>query len=334
MTINQRIEAFIKLRNYLIEGSGELEHFIERSIQHNAWFTTSSVKQAIDGIVEMLEKEKLEKWTSNYSLKKNANNNVGIIMAGNIPLVGFHDMLSVLISGNKMVAKLSSQDNQLLPHLTDMLIKFDSEFKKQIEFVERLKNIDAIIATGSDNTARYFEHYFSKYPNIIRKNRTSIGIINGDETKDEFKKLGSDIFQYYGLGCRNVSKLYVPKGYNFTSFFEGIESFSDIANHNKYRNNYDYNKSIYLVNGVAHFDNGFLLVTENDQLVSPISVLYYQSYSSKNELEELLNDNDSKLQCIVSKTQLEGVPFGDAQKPELWDYADNVDTLEFLSTLN
>lgn len=336
MTTHDHIEAFTKLNNYFIERPNDLELVIEKSTQHNSWFTKTSIDEAIYGITHILDKKKLSKWISSYELDNSSDKRIGVIMAGNIPMVGFHDMLSVLVSGNIMVAKLSSQDAQLIPHIAKKLIEFNSDYEKRINFVEKLENIDAVIATGSDNTARYFEQYFGKYPNIIRKNRTSIAILNGSETKEDINHLGKDIFQYYGLGCRNISKIYVPEGYDFIAFFEGIESYSEVGNHHKYRNNYDYNKSIYLVNRVTHLDNGFLLVTESDQTVSPISVLYYKAYSSPEEIEQLITQNADKLQCIVSKNgeQLASLPFGKSQHPELWDYADNVDTLKFLSTLN
>ena len=336
MTLQNRINAFVKLGNYLQQGSPELNQKIETSINNNAWFTQNSVSAMIDGILIMLNKTKLEEWLARYEWQEQLPKRIGVIMAGNIPLVGFHDFLSVLLTGNTFVGKLSSQDAHLIPHFADKLIEFDNGFENNISFVERISDIDAIIATGSDNSARYFDYYFSKYPNIIRKNRTSIAILNGQESNENLKQLGNDIFEYHGLGCRNVAKLYVPEGYNFNQFFESIECFSEVGNHNKYRNNYDYNKSIYLVNGVKHLDNGFLLVTENKQLVSPISVLYYETYSSLESLNELLDLNKDKLQCVVSQAdvQLENIAFGKSQKPEVWDYADNVDTIKFLLSLN
>lgn len=331
MTLNQRIEAFTNLRNYLINSSSELEQKIQLSVQHNAWFTEDSIKKMIEGISIMLEKNKLEKWLSGYKIIDSTPRIISTIMAGNIPLVGFHDFLCVLITGNHLTAKLSNQDAHLLPHIAEKLIEFNEAFKERIHFVDKLEKIDAIIATGSDNSARYFEHYFGKYPNIIRKNRTSIAILDGNESSKELQKLGDDIFQYYGLGCRNVSKLFVPDDYNFNHFFESIEEYSDVSNHNKYRNNYDYNKSIYLINKIKHLDNGFLLVTENKELVSPISVVFYETYTSLASLDETIKKHDNKIQCIVSNNN---IVFGKAQQPEVWDYADNVDTIEFLLSLN
>lgn len=331
MTLHQRITAFSSLRDYLLNGSSELEHSIQQSIQHNPWFTEESIKNVIEGISVMLEKYKLEKWLSNYNIFELPPKTISTIMAGNIPLVGFHDFLCVLITGNTIMAKLSSQDAYLLPHIADKLIEYNEAFKDRIIFVDKLDNIHAIIATGSDNSARYFEHYFNKYPNIIRKNRSSIAILEGNESSESLQKLGADIFQYYGLGCRNVSKIFVPENYDFKHFFESIESYSEVGNHNKYRNNYDYNRSIYLVNAVKHLDNGFLLVTENEKLVSPISVLYYETYSSPEVLNEKLKHYHDKIQCTVSNTDIN---FGKAQHPEPWDYADNIDTINFILSLN
>ncbi|MDH5366371.1 MAG: acyl-CoA reductase [Cyclobacteriaceae bacterium] len=331
MTLNQRIEAFSNLRNYLIKSSSELEQIIQLSIQHNAWYTENSIRKVIDGILVMLEKDKLTEWLQQYDLINSKPKNIGTIMAGNIPLVGFHDFLCVLITGNYLIAKLSSQDAYLLPHIAEKLIEFNEGFKERIHFVEKLEKVDAIIATGSDNSARYFESYFGKYPNIIRNNRTSIAILDGNESSEELLKLGDDIFQYYGLGCRNVSKLFVPDNYSFNHFFKSIERFSDIYTHNKYRNNYEYNKSIYLINKVKHLDNGFLLITENKELVSPISVVYYETYTSLSSLKEKIKRQGDKIQCIVSNSN---TAFGKAQQPEVWDYADNIDTIEFLLSLN
>jgi hypothetical protein len=256
-------------------------------------------------------------------------------MAGNIPLVGFHDFLSVLISGHFLLAKLSSDDDVLMRKLANMLVAIEPAFANNFEFVDLLKEADAIIATGSDNTARYFEYYFSKRPHIIRKNRTSVGILTGHEETEDLRNLGEDIFRYYGLGCRNVSKVFVPEGYTFDKLFEANEHRQNILEHHKYHNNYDYNKSILLVNREPHFDNGFLLITPSQQLVSPISVLFYETFSSLHDLRAKLTAVKDKLQCVVSAHGwLEGsIPFGQAQCPMVWDYADGVDTLNFLQKL-
>jgi hypothetical protein len=258
---------------------------------------------------------------------------VGLVMAGNIPLVGFHDLLSVLISGHIAHVKFSSQDSFLMQFMINEIKSISEEMSKHIVLVERMNDADAIIATGSDNSARYFKHYFASKPHIIRQNRTAIAVLNGEETKEELKAFGDDYFQYFGLGCRNVSKVYVPKGYELPRLIDALLGYEKVLDHHKYRNNYDYNKSIYLVNKESHLDSGFFMMRESEELVSPISVLFYEYYSSPAELDLVLATNSEKIQCVVSANAwYEGsLPLGKAQNPELWDYADGVDTLEFLS---
>ena len=253
-------------------------------------------------------------------------------MAGNIPLVGFHDFLCVLLSGNNVLAKLSSNDKVLLPYLSNYLIQQEPSLAARIAFTEgKMEGFDAVIATGSNNTSRYFEYYFGKKPNIIRKNRNSIAILTGKESTEELTALGEDIFRYYGLGCRNVSKIYVPKGYDFEPFFNAIFSYKDIVDQHKYANNYDYNKAVYLMSNFKILDNGFLILKEDDGQASPISVLFYAYYDAEETLEQELNAQEEQIQCIVSKKG--GIGFGETQKPKLHDYADGVDTMEFLLKL-
>ena len=249
-------------------------------------------------------------------------------------MVGFHDVVCVLAAGHTALIKLSSQDKVLIPYLLDKLIAIEPAFTDRISYVERLADFDAVIATGSNNSSRYFEYYFGKVPHIIRKNRTSIAIINGDETVEERTQLGADIFSYFGLGCRNVSKIYVPKGYDMAHFFEPIESYNSIIQHHKYLNNYEYNKSIYLVNSDAHLDNGFLLTKPDTGLHSPLAVLFTEEYASKADLEKQLQTIEEKIQCVASMSPLnlnnQVVPFGYTQSPRLWDYADGRDVMQFL----
>ncbi len=335
MNLEQRISAFSDLGIILKKLTKEdLDTLSSHARNQNTWFTKESIKSAIDGISKFLNKDTILQWIDEYTLPV-SQKKVGVVMAGNIPLVGFHDLLCVLISGHQLTAKPSSQDSYLIKFVCDELIKINSEFKNRIDLVDKLDNIEAIIATGSNNTARYFEYYFSKYPNIIRKNRTSIGILNGNESSDQLSNLGQDIFQYFGLGCRNVSKLYVPEGYNFSTFFESIEKYNYTKDHHKYNNNYDYNKSIYLVNGDKHLDNGFMLLKESDNLVSPISVLFYEEYSSQKELKSKITAEEKMIQCIVSAQRWwpDSFEFGEAQNPSVDDYADRVDTMKFLCEL-
>ena len=334
--LTDRIKAFSTVGNILKNLSGtELNEIYQRAKAENGWFTPASIDLALQGIQNYLDEGKLKQWTSALPEENHHPKKIGIVMAGNIPLVGFHDFLTVLISGNMAKAKLSSQDTFLIKYVTSLLTEIEPRFEEFIHFEERLNDIDAIIATGSDNSARYFEYYFSKIPHIIRRNRTSVAALSGKEDKDAFSALGKDIFQYFGLGCRNVSKLYVPENYDFKSFFEGIEKYSDINHHHKYRNNYDYNKSIYLVNKEPHLDNGFLLLRESQPLVSPIAVLYYEYYSTQDDLTNKIEGQKDKIQCVVSQNAwyAQSLPFGKAQQPELWDYADDVNTLAFVSSL-
>lgn len=333
MDIKERIAALSALGQYLKNlDENTLSELHLKARAGNSWFTPENVDTALKGIVNYLQKDKLQEWVGHYDIK-DQNKRVGIVMAGNIPFVGFHDLLSVLISGNQAHIKLSSQDTALMKFVITELTEIAPSFKEQIIIKDRLKDIDAIIATGSDNTSRYFEYYFSKHPHIIRKNRTSCAILTGAETSEDLKGIADDIFLYFGLGCRNISKLFVPQDYEFTPFFEGIQHYQNITHHHKYSNNYDYNKSIYLVNGEPHFDNGFLMLRETKQMVSPISVVYYERYRDEDELRAILERNKEKIQCIVADSWPNSQPFGNAQYPELWDYADGVDTMKFLTEL-
>lgn len=336
LTTKQRLEAFAELGTILGSPDQQLTDLINAARQYNAWFTPESTANAVGAIAAMLKKESLEKWMGAYNLPSTGQSSVGLILAGNIPMVGFHDILSVLISGNKALIKLSSQDNKLIPYILQILVGIEPLFKAQIEYIERLVDFDAVIATGSSNTSRYFEFYFSKVPHIIRKNRNSVAVLSGRETDEQLEDLGHDIFDYFGLGCRNVSKIYVPRGYDFRKLFEGIESFKSVIDHHKYNNNYDYNKSIFLVNLDKHLDNGFLLVKEDKRLSSPLAVLYYEEYDDSHKLEQDLVVISDQIQCIVSadKWELETVLPGKSQRPELWDYADGVDTIAFLAGLS
>jgi hypothetical protein len=332
MNLTERIHAFSALGDRILNlGDDERTELNELVLSRNAWFTPNNVNKALAGIAFMLQKEKLELWTQRYGLEPDVPKIVGIVMAGNIPGVGFHDLLCVLLSGNVAAVKLSSQDEMMIQVLMKWLVAIEPRFKKNFEFRDKLDHTDAVIATGSDNTARYFQYYFGKQPNIIRKNRTSVAVLDGSETPEELTRLGDDIFSYFGLGCRNVSKLFVPDTFDVKSVFPYFESFSAVGFHHKYNNNYDYHKSILLVNRAEHLDTGFLLARETDELVSPTSLIYYQSYSSPEALQALLKQHEEKIQCIVGHGF---IPFGNAQTPEPWDYADGVDVLRFLEELD
>ena len=329
------IETFSTLGSQLVTPAPELSAIIDTEKQYNAWFTRENVLLAVTSVGKMLNVDDLTQWLNRYNLTNTGQSKkVGLILAGNIPLVGFHDVLCVLATGNFALIKASSQDSRLIKHILQMLVHIEPAFNQQYEFVERLENFDAVIATGSNNTSRYFDYYFGKVPNIIRKNRNSVAVLAGNETAEQLHSLGHDIFDYFGLGCRNVSKLMVPKGYNFNFFFESIQNFEPIIHHNKYNNNYGYNKSIYLVGSEQHLDNGFLLLKENPSLSSPLAVIFYEYYDDLASAENFLQQQADNIQCIVSTAKLQVtnqvVPFGQSQQPALWDYADNVDTMEFL----
>jgi len=334
MNLEHRISAFVKLGNHLSNLSDEaFETLALNARSENPWFTAENVKRSLTGITQYLKEDKLRQWTSAYTLNPAKPKEVALVLAGNIPLVGFHDLLCVLISGHHAQVKLSSKDSKLIQYLIKHLIWLEPAFEQTIIVKEnKLENFDAVIATGSDNSARYFEYYFGKYPNIIRKNRSSCVILSGNESVEEIDALGEDIFSYFGLGCRNVSKAFVPKGYDLAKILSRWEAYKDIIHHHKYCNNYDYQKSILLVNLIPFLDNGFILLQQNQKLVSPISVLYYEYYTDQADLENKLKEHSEKIQCIVGTQKPATIPFGSAQYPEVWDYADNVDTLKFLET--
>lgn len=336
---NQRINTFIQLGKFLTDPqhTHEIEDWITSANRKNNWFTPENSALSLSSIgMEFLDAKKLTAWAETYQEPVHSKK-VGVIMAGNIPAVGFHDALSVLISGHILLAKPSSDDLMLIQALLNKVVELEPAFRENIQFVDRLNDADAYIATGSNNTARYFHYYFSKKPNIIRKNRTSAGVLTGAESTEELSALGTDIFQYFGLGCRNVSKLFVPAGYDFTKFYESITGFTNTClHHHKYFNNYEYNKSILLINRNFHYDNGFLMLTESPAFVSPISVVHFEYYDALDDLKIRLQESADSIQCIVGSNDLDipqVIPFGQAQKPGLSDYADSVDTMEFLSGL-
>ena len=353
MSLEKRIKAFVQLGLFLKQFDSAIKNdemsvineeyydmfdeLILRQKAFNGWFTKESVLMSITAIANSMSKESLNRWVSNYNINDDSEKVIGVIMAGNIPLVGFHDMLSVLITGNSIQAKLSSNDNTLIKKIAEILVRIEPLFKDKIVFSERLEGFDAVIATGSDNTARYFKQYFGKYPHIIRKNRNSVAIINSDDKVEDIKLLGQDVFQYFGLGCRSVSKLFLPKGYKIDLIFESFfEEYQNVTQNNKYANNYDYNKAVYLMGSNALLDNGFLLMKEDTRMDSPVGVLNYEYYDSIEDLENTLEAQINSLQCVVSsnKTPISTLAFGEAQCPQLNDYADGVDTVKFLLELS
>ena len=352
ISIQNRITAFAKLGDFLSQFSVDnvtkrdkiehneiffdgFVHQIKVAQENNSWFTKDNILFTLNNWSKSLNKKNLTNFTESVTLRNESPKNVAIIMAGNIPLVGFHDFLSVLISGHSVVVKQSSSDKHLLPFLAKYLEYVEEGFKGKITFTEeKLSDFDAVIATGSSNTARYFEYYFKNKPNIIRKSRNSVAVITGKETDEDFTKLSDDVFQYFGLGCRSVSKLYVPKGFNFDAFFNGMYGKKDFINNAKYANNYDYNKAVYLMSEFDLLENGFLMIKEDESYSSPIATIFYEYYDNETDLKIKLHQDKEKIQCVVAKDFLETeIAFGQTQNPQLTDYADGVNTLEFLSNI-
>lgn len=329
MNYTQRVGVFSKLGYRLAQVSSEMPH-LQEAYLYNNWFTIDMQIRAISAWASLLTEENLQNWLKPYQLAEPKEpKTVAIIMAGNIPLVGFHDFLCGYLSGHQMRLKLSSKDSVLLTHLLQKLSEWDNAISEQVQLTDNLRNCDAYIATGSNNTARYFEQYFGKYPHVIRRNRTSVAVLDGTESKEELAALAEDVFLYFGLGCRNVTQICVPKDYDFQSLFAAFEPYKDLIHHNKYRNNYDYYLAIYLLNKVPYLSNDAMLMVENESPFSAVAVLHYRYYDDKVALLKELKQNQD-LQCIVAK---EETPFGAAQVPSLSDYADGVDTMAFLTSL-
>lgn len=348
MIKEERIAAFVHLGKFMSEftrpgawtgysnGVSQTDHeeftrAIENAYAYNGWFTPSEIRRALAGIVTWLQPDNLTQWLKELPENKNPKS-VAVIMAGNIPLVGFHDIMCVLLTGNKVVCRFSSSDDKLLPVILKFLVQIEPRFNDYIRVgAQKLTEFDAVIATGSNNSSRYFDYYFSKYPHIIRKNRCSVAVITGNETEQELEALGHDIFDYFGLGCRNVGKIFIPEGYDLDKIFKGIFSFKEIINHAKYGNNYDYHKALYLLNQDDLIENGFILFKQDASLHSPLGVMFYERYAHMDEVKKILEEHKEEIQCVVGKDY---IPFGRSQSPAIDDYADGVNTLKFLATLN
>ncbi len=349
LSLTERIEAFSILGLFIAQceqkrTNAKLEKLnayfwepfqkaIQESSLYNGWFTVNNQHIALKAWSKQLQKENLEKWVSQYSADhfEADEKTIALIMAGNIPMVGFHDFLSVLLSGKKVLIKPSSDDKILLPFIAQVLVAIERGFATRIAFADgKMTGFDAVIATGSNNSARYFEQYFGQYPNIIRKNRTSVAVLKGAETEETITTLGNDVFTYFGMGCRNVTKLYLPKGFKLDRVFEGFFPFKHVVDHNKYHNNYEYHRAIFLMEQHKFLDNGFVMLKENTDLHAPLSVVYYEFYEDLKILKKSLADKKTEIQCLVGEADFCDTPFGKAQAPQLWDYADKVDTLKFL----
>lgn len=348
MTLKQREQAFVQLGLFINRHfsnqwlpkeerfHNDLNKLTEIAYSYNGWFTPESIQMALKGLALMLEEKSLHDFVSTITEPEKPKT-VAVIMAGNIPAVGFHDLLCVLLSGHHILIKVSSDDPALIPFLAGMVIYYEPAFAPAINFSEgKLINFDAVIATGSDTTAKHFEYYFGKYPNVIRRNRSSIAVLNGKETKEELSRLGKDIFYYYGLGCRNVNKVYVPAGYKFDGLFEALYEFKYVIDNKKYNNNYEYNRAIYLLDLIPFLDNNFFMIKESADLHAPTSVLFYETYTNEEQLVEKINPLMANLQCIVANFEIKGIKtiaLGGSQEPGIFDFADNVNTLDFLKTI-
>ena len=332
MKLPYRINLLSGLGNYMLSGEPGWQEAKSKASRENGWFTPEFIDIAVQNIVSrFLQKNILEEWTSLLpdDLPEEKVKTVGIVMAGNIPLVGFHDFLSVFVSGHKAIIKLSARDKELIKHLVEKMIEWEPLLEGYIRFEEMLKGCDAYIATGSNNSSRYFDYYFGKYPHIIRKNRTSVAILTGNETAEELDLLSDDVFQYFGLGCRNVTKLYVPEAYDFIPLLEAFKKYNHLADHHKFKNNYDYNLALHILNKKFYMTNGSILLVESPSVFSPISQLNYEYYKNADDLMKALADS-GEIQCITGKGH---IPFGSAQCPAITDYADGADTLAFLKNL-
>ena len=338
LTLQERISVLAKLGEYILQFDEAIQGVIELSYLKNKWFTHENTKRALTSIAsQFLDESNLNAWVSNYEIiDTGEKKSIGLVLAGNIPAVGFHDLLSCFVAGHPSIVKFSEKDNVIIPFLIDKMKSFDARVDKYFSIVNRLKDYDAVIATGSNNTSMYFERYFGKYPHIIRKNRNGVAVLSGEETKEDLQALGSDIFDFFGLGCRNVSKLYVPDGYNFDQFLEVTHGFNQIINHTKYKNNFDYNYALLILNKEKFLSNGCLLLREDKQIASRISNLNYEYYHDIKELENQLMQEQEKLQCVCTSIdfkELKSIPLGTSQIPSINSYADDVDTMKFLTSL-
>ena len=328
MNLQQRVEILVELGQYISSQNEQWQGAKERAEQYNHWFTSLFSNLAAQTIAtEFLQQHKLEQWIAHYHIDDHIQpKTVGIIMAGNIPLVGFHDFLCVFISGHKQVCKLSGKDDILLKHLVEKMIEWNPAVADHVQFNSMLKDCDAYIATGSNNSARYFDYYFGRYPSVIRRNRTSVAILTGKETTKDLSLLADDIMIYFGLGCRNVTQLYTPKNYDFVPLLTALKKYSWFFNHHKYRNNYDYQLAIYLMNHKYYMTNDCIVLVENSNPFSPIGTLHYSFYENADDVYTQLQ-NSEEVQAIVGA---KGLAFGQAQQPSLMDYADGVDVMAFL----
>ncbi len=328
MNLEERITLLVRLKKYLEENTEEFKAIKQKAFEKNKWFVEEFIDLSVANICKFyLNRDLLKKWVNHYHIDDNIQpQKIGIVMAGNIPLVGFHDFLSVFVSGHHQFIKLSDKDEVLLTHLIAKMTEWQREVSEMVSISSLLKDCDAYIATGSNNSSRYFQYYFGKYPSLIRKNKTSVAVLSGNETLGQLSSLADDVYSFFGLGCRNVTKIYVPKGYDFVMLLNAFKKYNYLSVITKYKNNYDYNLALLIMNNKVYMSNESIILVENDAVFSPVSELHYSFYENKNELLQKLID-DTDVQCIASE---QNISFGKTQHPGLFDYADGADTMQFL----
>jgi len=333
MSIEKRIHNISELSKVINLDSPDFRSLIQSAYNQNKWFTEENIIYSTNQLRNsFFNEEKLNEWLSDYDFRSLSKKTVGLVLSGNIPYVGIHDVLCTYLSGHTSLVKLSSKDEILMKYLVHSLYSIDIEVKDSLKIVDRLESFDAVIATGSNNSARYFNSYFKSYPNIIRKNRNGVAVLNGQETEEEIIALGNDMFRYFGLGCRNITKLFLPSGYDIPSLINHLQFYNQIKDHHKFKNNFDYQYSIHLLNQIEHYNGEFFILRENEEILSPISVFNYSFYKNEEELESSLTEKNDEIQCIVGNGK-GYIPFGQAQNPVLSEYADGIDTIEFLLSL-
>lgn len=329
-------EDLRRINEYFFEG---LQQVIREAELYNNWFTPENVHYAFAQWSDVLTEAKLKEWVEQYPedhFEQEQPKTIAVVMAGNIPLVGFHDFLSILLSGHRVLVKPSADDNKLLPFLAQVLVAIERGFAERISFADgKITDFEAVIATGSDNSARYFEYYFGKYPHVIRKNRTSVAVLQGGEDEDVLVRLGEDVFRYFGLGCRNVSKIFIPRNYDLDKLFGAFYAYSGVIDNKKYGNNYDYNRAVLMMEKQEFLENGFMIIRKSESLQAPVSVVFVEEYEDRAALSEKIKALEGVLQCVVAELPelKQAIPFGTTQQPQLWDYADGIDTIHFLRSV-
>lgn len=331
MNLTERITLLVKLKRYLEEDSKELKAVKQEAFEKNKWFVREFIDLSVANICKFfLDRDLLKAWVNHYHIDDNIQpQKIGIVMAGNIPLVGFHDFLCVFISGHHQFIKLSEKDDVLLKHIIAKLSEWNPDVSELVKISALLKDCDAYIATGSNNSSRYFHYYFGQYPSLIRNNKTSVAILSGNETPGQLFALADDVYTYFGLGCRNVTKLYVPEDYDFVMLLNAFKKYNYFSDVTKYKNNYDYNMALLIMNNKFYMSNESIILVENEIVFSPVSELHYSFYKNKNDVLQELEGNEN-IQCITGG---EDIPFGQTQQPGLFDYADGIDTMQFLLAL-